>query len=137
MGPEVALTVYCCEQLLRLLCRSRNKPLFTNSRTWYFGCAFLQAAPQLPAALGAPPAPATYSNRSSRPVRTGRYSWGERLHPILPIPNKLPGKSSDDITSAFDPLDVAVPQKVQDQIWARQYVDLTALLREDEQEMEL
>ena len=42
VGPEVALTVYCCEQLLSLFCRSRNKPLFTNSRTWYFGCAFLQ-----------------------------------------------------------------------------------------------
>ena len=41
VGPEVALTVYCCEQLLSLFCRSRNKPLFTNSRTWYFGCAFL------------------------------------------------------------------------------------------------
>ena len=45
VGPEVALTVYCCEQLLSLFCRSRNKPLFTNSRTWYFGCAFLQPIP--------------------------------------------------------------------------------------------
>ena len=44
VGPEVALTVYCCEQLLSLFCRSRNKPLFTNSRTWYFGCAFLHTA---------------------------------------------------------------------------------------------
>ena len=45
VGPEVALTVYCCEQLLSLFCRSRNKPLFTNSRTWYFGCAFLHYIP--------------------------------------------------------------------------------------------
>ena len=38
---------------------------------------------------------------------------------------------------AAEPLDVVVPQKVQYKIWARQYVDLTALLLEDEQEMEL
>ena len=53
------------------------------------------------------------------------------------MPNKLPGKLSDTITSASDPLDIALPQKVWDQIWARQYVDLTALLLEDEQKMEL
>ena len=95
------------------------------------------AAPQLPPALGAPPAPASTATAPVVLAEQVTTPGGRSSTPILPIPNKLPDKSSDAITSASEPLDFVVPQKVRDQIWARQYVDLTALLLEDEQEMEL
>ena len=37
----------------------------------------------------------------------------------------------------MDPLDNMVPQKVRDNIWSRDYLDLVAILLEDEEEMEL
>ena len=48
-----------------------------------------------------------------------------------------PGRLSDKLSVMMDPLDGAVPPKVRDKIWAREYVDLAALLLDDEQEMEL
>ena len=46
------------------------------------------------------------------------------------------GRLIDKVSVPMDSLDHLVPQKVRDKIWAREYVDLAALL-EDEQEMEL
>ena len=48
-----------------------------------------------------------------------------------------PGRLSDKSSVMMDPLDGAVPSKVRDKIWARKYVDLAALLLDDEQEIEL
>ena len=47
------------------------------------------------------------------------------------------GRFIDKVSVPMDSLDHLVPQKVRDKIWAREYVDLAALLLEDEQEMEL
>ena len=95
------------------------------------------ATPQPTAALGAPPAPAPAATATAVPAAQTATPGESSSTPILTMLSKLPGKSSDGITSSSDPLDVAVPQKVRDKIWARQYVDLAALLLEDEQEMEL
>ena len=53
------------------------------------------------------------------------------------LPPKIPGRSCMDATSHANPLDYLVPQKMKDKIWAKEYIDLSALLHDDDQEMEL
>ena len=51
------------------------------------------------------------------------------------LPMQLPRRPGSEATVQFNPLDFMVSQKVKDQIWARKYVELSALLLEDDQEI--
>ena len=53
------------------------------------------------------------------------------------LPLQRPGRPALDATAQTNPLDFMVPQKVKDKIWAREYVELSTLLLDDDQEMEL
>ena len=53
------------------------------------------------------------------------------------LPPQIPGRSGIDATSHANPLDYLVPQKVKDKIWAKEYIELSTLLNEEDQEMEL
>ena len=53
------------------------------------------------------------------------------------LPPQIPGRPGLDATVSADALDHLVPQRVKDKIWAKEYVDLSTLLQEEDQEMEL
>ena len=53
------------------------------------------------------------------------------------LPLQIPGRPGSDATARAYSLDHVVPQKVKDKIWAKEYVELSTLLQEEDQEMEL
>ena len=53
------------------------------------------------------------------------------------LPLQLLCRPGSEATAQSNPLDFMVPQKVKDKIWAREYVELSTLLLDDDQEMEL
>ena len=53
------------------------------------------------------------------------------------LPQQLPGRPGADATAQSNPLDFMVPQKVKDKIWAREYVELSTLLLDEDQTMPL
>ena len=50
---------------------------------------------------------------------------------------QIPGRPGLDATIRANALDHLVPQKIKDKIWAREYVELSNLLQDEDQEMEL
>ena len=53
------------------------------------------------------------------------------------LPPQIPGRPGLDATARANSLNHLVPQKVKDKIWAKEYVELSTLLQEEDQEMEL
>ena len=53
------------------------------------------------------------------------------------LPPQLPGRPAADATAQSNPLDFMVPQKIKDKIWAREFVELSTLLLDEDQGMEL
>ena len=53
------------------------------------------------------------------------------------LPPQIPGRPGLDATIRANALDHLVPQKIKDKIWAREYVELSNLLQDEDQEMEL
>ena len=53
------------------------------------------------------------------------------------LPPQIPGRPGLDATIRAKALDHLVPQKIKDKIWAREYVELSNLLQDEDQEMEL
>ena len=49
------------------------------------------------------------------------------------LPPQLPGRPGADATAQSNPLDVMVPQKVKDKIWARECVEMSTLLLDKNQ----
>ena len=50
---------------------------------------------------------------------------------------QIPGRPRLDATICANALDRLVPQKIKDKIWAREYVELSTLLQDEDQEIEL
>ena len=61
------------------------------------------------------------------------------MHSIMAssLPPQIPGRLGLDATVSANALDHLVPQRVKDKIWAKEYVELSTLLQEDDQEKEL
>ena len=53
------------------------------------------------------------------------------------LPPPIPGRPDLDATSRANALDYLVPQKVKSKIWTKEYLELSTLLQEEDQEMEL
>ena len=53
------------------------------------------------------------------------------------LPPQLPGRPAAEATAQSNPLDFMVPQKIKDKIWAREFVELSTLLLDEDQGMEL
>ena len=84
--------------------------------------------------------PANHTLPNHQPPYTGHSAYGLDSATYIREGTDIsrgPGRLSDKLSVMMDPLDGAVPPKVRDKIWAREYVDLAALLLDDEQEMEL
>ena len=67
---------------------------------------------------------------SSQSVKVNRITAS-----LLPL--QIPGGPGLDATTRANALDHLVPPKVKENIWAREYVELSTLLQEQDQEMEL
>ena len=89
---------------------------------------------------------------SSLPVPSGVPASTSNLHQSTPssanvemsntiaassLPPQLPGRPAADATAQSNPLDFMVPQKIKDKIWAREFVELSTLLLDEDQGMEL
>ena len=53
------------------------------------------------------------------------------------LPPQIPGRPELDATTRANELDHLVSQKRKDKIWAQEYVELSTLLQEEDQEKEL
>ena len=53
------------------------------------------------------------------------------------LPPQIPDRPGLDATVSANALDHLVPQRLKDKIWAKEYVELSTLLQEEDQEMEL
>ena len=53
------------------------------------------------------------------------------------LPPQLPGRPAADATAQSNPFDFMVPQKIKDKMWAREFVELSTLLLDEDQGMEL
>ena len=99
---------------------------------------------QAPATQGSAPVivPATLA-QVTPPV--GHTAVGASISPSIEmhsitassLPPQIPGRPGLDATARANSLDHLVPQKVKDKIWAKEYAELSTLLQEEDQEMEL
>ena len=110
------------------------------------GASSSAAATQPPVPQGSAPAiiPATIALATpavgqALATASSFLSFLGKVHSIIDCsqPPQIPGRPGLNVTLLANPLDHLVPQKVKDKIWVREYVELSTLLGEEDQEIEL
>ena len=91
------------------------------------------------AAHSVPAAAASFTAVRDQPSATSSSDALNDVHTITAssLPPQIPGRPGLDATIRANALDHLVSQKIKDKIWAREYVELSTLLQDEDQEMEL
>ena len=91
------------------------------------------------AAHSVPAVMASFTAVREQPSASSSLDVSNVVHSITAssLPPQIPGRPGLDATIRANALDHLVPQKIKDKIWAREYVELSTLLQDEDQEMEL
>ena len=91
------------------------------------------------AAHSVPAVIASFTAVREQPSASSSSDVSNVVHSITAssLPPQIPGRPGLDATIRANALDHLVPQKIKDKIWAREYVELSNLLQDEDQEMEL
>ena len=91
------------------------------------------------AAHSVPSAAASFTAVRDQPSATSSSDASYVVHSITTssLPPQIPGRPGLDATTRANALDHLVSQKIKDKIWARKYVELSTLLQDEDQGMEL